>query len=150
MAAQAKGLNRHVTASSAGTRAVVGSRVHPDAAAMVRNLGGDVTGFAARQLTPPIASEADLILTMTTQHRDKVLNLAPHRLHRTFTLLEAAHLVTEHGAQTIDDLRLLRPQLTAELMDIEDPIGQNPSFFEAVCTQIAGLLPPILALRWLS
>src|SRR4051812_10984921 len=36
---------------SAGTRAVVGSGVHPDSAAVLAGLGGKPAGFAARQLT---------------------------------------------------------------------------------------------------
>jgi protein-tyrosine phosphatase len=72
---------------------VVGYPVQPNAALVLEKLGGDASGFAARQLTSRIASDADLVLTMTRAHRDAVLELAPHRLHRTFTLREAARLI---------------------------------------------------------
>ena len=65
--------------SSAGTRAVIGHPVHRDAAVVLDALGGDTSGFAARQLTAKIASTADLIIAMTSAHRDIVLETAPDR-----------------------------------------------------------------------
>ena len=135
------------SAASAGTRAVIGHPVHPDAECVLRTLGGDASNFAAKQLTPKIASGADLILTMTRAHRDSVLELAPNTLKRTFSLAEAAHLVRTQGAQTIADLANLRHKLvTSEVPDIVDPIGQSPDVFAAVGQQIADLLPPVLEL----
>ncbi|WP_344790350.1 low molecular weight phosphatase family protein [Mycolicibacterium pallens] len=133
--------------SSAGTRAVIGSPIHPEAARVLEQLGGDPSDFAARQLTPRIAGDADLVITMTRAHRDAVLGLAPRQLHRTFTLSEASLLVSERNAQTVADLAALRPQLpSAAAPDIPDPIGQEPKFFARVGAQIAELLPPILTL----
>jgi len=130
--------------SSAGTRAVIGYGVHHEAAPVLERLGGDPANFAARQLTVKIASAADLILTMTRAHRDAVLELAPHRLHRTFTLAEASRLISEHGANTVPDLAARRSLLTVdETLDISDPIGQPPEVFAEIGFQIAHLLPPI-------
>lgn len=135
------------TASSAGTRAVIGHGIHPDAARVLQTLGGDTTGFTARHLTPKVAGSADLILTMTRRHRDSVLELAPHKLHRTFTLAEASQLLTGCGARTVAELANLRPQLAShEVLDISDPIGQSPEVFQAVGGQIANLLPPVIEL----
>jgi low molecular weight protein-tyrosine phosphatase len=134
-------------ASSAGTRAMIGHPIDHDAARVLEELGGDVSNFAARQLTSKIASDADLVLTMTMAHRDAVLELAPHQLHRTFTLSEAARLATESNAQSVADLAALRPQSAPhELVDIPDPIGQSAEVFATVGSQIAGLLPPVLEL----
>jgi len=126
---------------------VVAQPIHRDAVLVLEQLGGDIAGFAARQLTSRIASDADLVLTMTRAHRDTVLELAPRQLHRTFTLSEAARLATEFSARSVADLAALRPQLAGhELADIPDPIGQSPEFFAMVGTQIADLLVPILEL----
>jgi protein-tyrosine phosphatase len=134
-------------ASSAGTRALVTHPMHHDAALVLAKLGGDSSNFAARQLTSGIASDADLVLTMTRVHRDSVLEFAPHCLHRTFTLSEAARLVSECNARGIADLAALRPRLTgAETPDIPDPIGQGAEYFSMIGSQIADLLPPILEL----
>jgi protein-tyrosine phosphatase len=126
---------------------VIGHPIHPDAATVLTKLGGDTADFAARQLTPRIASAADLVVTMTKDHRERVLEIAPTRLHRTFTLSEAARLASEPGAQTVADLAALRPYLDRDaLFDIPDPIGQSPEVFATVGSQIADLLPPILEL----
>ena len=135
------------TASSAGTRAVIGHPIHPDSAVVLEELGGDASSFAARQLKSKIATAADLVITMTGAHRDIVLEAAPRQLWRTFTLTEAARLASMDGADTLADLAELRPRLTAnDIADITDPIGQSPEVFAAIGAQIAGLLPPIMEL----
>jgi protein-tyrosine phosphatase len=135
------------SASSAGTRAVVAHPIHHDAALVLERLGGEVSGFTARQLTPRIASDADLVLTMTRAHRNAVLEMAPHRLQRTFTLIEAARLASEFNARTVADLAALRSHLAAdEPLDVPDPIGQGAEVFTRVGSEIADLLPPILEL----
>lgn len=126
---------------------MIGHPIHQHAATVLQRLGGDASNFAARQLTAKIASGADLVVTMTKAHRDAVLELAPHKLHKTFTLIEAARLIAECKAETIKDLSTLRPQLAAgEILDIDDPIGQDLEVFSRVGSQIAELLPPILEL----
>jgi protein-tyrosine phosphatase len=134
-------------AASAGTRAVIGHPIHADAALVLESLGGDSSDFAARQLNSKIASAADLVLTMTRAHRDAVLEQAPRQLRRTFTLTEAARLVSEYGARSVEDLAALRPHMAAaEFADILDPIGQSADVFVSIGSQIAELLPPILEL----
>jgi low molecular weight protein-tyrosine phosphatase len=121
--------------------------IHHEAAVVLGKLGGDASDFAARQLTPRIASEADLVIAMTMAHRDRVLELAPHLLNRTFTLSEASRLVSECQAQTVADLASFRSQLAAhERPDIRDPIGQSAEVFAAVGSEIADLLAPVLEL----
>ena len=135
-----------VTASSAGTRAVIGHPVHPEAARVLRHLGGDPSGFAARQLTAKIAGAADLVVTMTRAHRDAVLELAPRQLRRTFTLTEAAELITRFSPSGVADLAGLRPHLSADqVLDVPDPIGQSPEVFDRVGAQIDALVAPIVA-----
>lgn len=110
-------------------------------------MGGDASDFAARQLTAKIAAGADLILTMTTTHRDTVLELAPRQLRRTFTLAEAAALAARDDVRDVDDLAALRSQLDRrDRVDVADPIGQGGDVFAAVGARIAELLPPILDL----
>ncbi|WP_371744018.1 protein-tyrosine-phosphatase [Mycobacterium sp. DL592] len=137
----------HLLASSAGTHAVVAHPMHHEAAAVLAEIGGDASEFAARQLNSRIASDADLILTMTMAQRDMVLELAPRQLRRTFSLGEASRLASEGGGISVTDLADLRPRLqSSELVDVPDPIGQSPEFFAMVGFQIAALLTPILEL----
>lgn len=133
--------------SSAGTRAAIAHPIHQDAALVLENLGGNAANFAARQLTAKIASSADLIVTMTKSHRDSVLELAPQKLHKTFTLVEAARLASDYKPQTVADLSALRSQLPArDTLDIPDPIGKSAAVFNRVGAQIADLLPPVVEL----
>lgn len=135
------------TASSAGDRAVIAHPIHQEAALVLQTLGGDASNFVARQLTSKIASEANLVLTMTRAHRDSVLHLAPRLLRRTFTLIEAARLASEFNARTVGDLAELRPLLpTHQRLDVPDPIGRGAQYFTLIGSQIAELLPPILEL----
>jgi protein-tyrosine phosphatase len=131
--------------SSAGTRAVIAHPVHEEAARVLANLGGDPAGFAARQLTAAIAGEADLVLAMTREHRDAVLELAPRQLRRAFTVAELAALTTEFEPVDVAELAGLRPRLRVDQApDVPDPIGQDPEVFERVGAQIAGLVAPIV------
>ncbi|WND59664.1 low molecular weight phosphatase family protein [Mycolicibacterium vanbaalenii] len=130
--------------SSAGTRAVVGRPMHPEAAFFIDSVGADSKRFVARQLTPRIAESADLILTMTREHRDDVLSRSPRLLRKTFTLAEASRLASQKNLH-LADLAAGRPLLAGEeLPDVPDPIGQPAAIFTAVGRQIAQLLPPIL------
>lgn len=84
---------------------------------------------------------------MTRFHRDAILEIAPQKLHSTFTLTEASRLAMKYGAQSVNDLRELRPQLSAgDIVDVTDPINQGPEVFATVGAEIAELLPPILEL----
>ena len=137
----------HVIAESAGTRAVVGQDMEATAARVLRRLGGDPTNFVARQLTPRLAREADLILTMSKAQRDYVLELVPTMLRFTFTLSECAAAVRVCGANSISELSAARPHLTREnVPDIMDPIGHNEKIFEEVGSSIAGLVEAVPSL----
>jgi protein-tyrosine phosphatase len=133
--------------SSAGVRAVIGQPMHPHSAATLQELGGDPEGFAARQLTPRIASDADLILGMAQEHRNAVLELAPARLNRTFTLGEASCLASRFDLQNICEMAEKRALLAAnELIEVSDPIGKDRQFHAEIGAQIAELLAPVVEL----
>ncbi|OBB75583.1 protein tyrosine phosphatase [Mycolicibacterium monacense] len=135
------------SASSAGTRAIIDHSIHREAALVLEALGGASADFAARRLTAKISADADLILTMTKAHRDRVLEIAPNQLNRTFTLSEAAGLVSTFNAQTIADLAEFRSQVGAHGgVDIPDPIGQSARVFAEIGSQIADLLAPVMEL----
>ncbi|WP_137723940.1 low molecular weight phosphatase family protein [Prescottella subtropica] len=134
-----------LTVSSAGTRAVVGSGMEPTAARVLSSLGGDPHAFSARQLTPVLANGADLILTMTEAHRDAVLRHAPRQLKRTFTLLEAAQLVTVAGPTTVPALATARGTVPRPArMDVPDPIGASADVFTDVGTIVDRAVSEVL------
>jgi len=142
---------------SAGTRAVAGRPMVAASAAALRRLGGDPEGFRSRALTAELAASADLVITMTRQHRREALRLAPRGLRRTFTVTEAADLLTRadlRGLRTMPlDLRVreLGRRLDAARAhraatdgdDVPDPIGRRAAVHSATADTIAGALRPL-------
>jgi protein-tyrosine phosphatase len=136
-----------LVASSAGTRAVAGHPMHPDSARALEELGGDASDHSARQVTAKLASAADLVLTMTKDHRNAVLELAPRQLNRTYTLYEAASLAAESGERGLQAFPDLRSYISAnDVQDVEDPFGRAAAVHGDVVHEIARLLTPVLDL----
>lgn len=81
-----------ITASSAGTRAVVGHPMDALAARVLRDHGGDPEGHRARQLSTELINAAGLVLTADSTHRSRVIREMPLAMRRTFTLREFARL----------------------------------------------------------
>lgn len=133
-----------LTAESAGTRAVVGHGMESHAARVLEDLGGTPEGFVARRLTPQIASAGDLVLTMSRSHRDRILEIAPRQLQRTFTLVEAARLLEVTGEPDPAQWSRVRDTVAREDLDVPDPIGQPMSVFVDMGTQVAETLIPVL------
>jgi protein-tyrosine phosphatase len=111
--------------SSAGVGAMVGYAMSRYAADELRSYGGDPTGFAARQLTPDLIEQSDLVLTATRAVRSQVLAEAPGALRRTFTVLEFAALVESAEGATPADLvqwaGLHRSTAGRVELDVPDP-----------------------------
>lgn len=145
--------------TSAGTRAVVGSGMHPDSAAALRGFGAEPGDFRARDLEEGMAAEADLILTMTRRHRREVLHDAPRAMARTFTLREAAALlpllddaditgsdVPERARSVVRAMAAVRGRRRngEEDDDVFDPIGLPPQAHEEMGEMVTEALLPVL------
>ena len=143
---------------SAGTRAVVGSQMHPYSSLVLAGLGAQAGDFRAQQLTEIHPLRADLTLTMTRAHRRDVLAMAPRALARTFTLREAAALLDlvpddavmdgstlpERARTLVAALAAARSRRHSAQDDIRDPIGQPVELHEEVGEAIAEALLPLL------
>ncbi|MGJ9372066.1 low molecular weight phosphatase family protein [Nesterenkonia sp. CF4.4] len=82
-----------VLIESAGTGAMVGSGMPAEAATLSAQYGGIPGAHVARQLTVEHVRAADLVLTMTFNHRSTVVRLLPRASRHTFTLVEFAALL---------------------------------------------------------
>jgi protein-tyrosine phosphatase len=150
-----------VATSSAGTHAVVGEGMNASSALVLSGLGGDPTGFRARQLTADMVNAADLTLTMTRRHRREALKLAPRAMFRTYTLREAADLLGNvalaplPSADTLDERaralvaalgaqRATRRRTDHDADDVFDPIGSRAEVHQEVGEQIFDALIPLL------
>lgn len=139
-----------VTISSAGTQARVDEGVHIQMTRLLRRAGVSDQPFSARQLTPELIRDADLVVTMTSTQRSAVLGLEPRALRTTLTLGELAALIDFRGGMTsVADLIASRPLIPPTDRDIEDPYVQGGASFRrsfraidrAVSVIVSALVP---------
>jgi len=150
-----------VEVSSAGTGALAGDPMEPNARTFLEQNGYAADGFVARQLTTDIVSGADLVLTATREHRGKVAQLHPRALRYVFAFREFAELVSgvapDRLAEPADDAREhvtrvvalaagergLRPPLPDQDANIVDPYRRPVDVFDQMTRQIMGSLPAV-------
>ncbi|WP_159793742.1 arsenate reductase/protein-tyrosine-phosphatase family protein [Puerhibacterium puerhi] len=114
-----RALDDSVVVSSAGTRGLPAAPVHEPMARLLAADGLDVSGFRSRALTARDVQSADLVLTLTAEHRSRVLELEPLALRRTVSLGELSRLAAEvppgtiTGATDAERLRSLVPAALA-------------------------------------
>jgi protein-tyrosine phosphatase len=142
---------------------MAGDAIQPLSAEIIRRLGGTAEGFAARQLTPAILREADLVLTMTARHRSEVIQMDASLLRRTFTVREFARLLTAleqrdsmraPGADLVGlwrelparaaAVRHLALAADASENDVIDPYGRGPEIYRQMEDELAPALLTIL------
>lgn len=93
-----------VIVSSAGTQAMVGHEMTPQAQQLAVRLGADAAVAAAhraRYLVDPMLLEADLVLAMSREHRTDALHLTPNRVQHVLTIREFARLAAELDDEAI-------------------------------------------------
>jgi protein-tyrosine phosphatase len=146
-----------VRIKSAGTNALDGRPMDTRSAAALVELGGNPLGFVAQSVVADAVTNADMVLTMTRRQRRTVLSQAPRGLRHTFTLPEAADLLSTADLTGIVQLPLrvrareLAVRLNAgrarrfveESDDVLDPIGQSGSVHNQVAARIARKLRPL-------
>ncbi|WP_407358472.1 low molecular weight phosphatase family protein [Microbacterium sp. LTA6] len=94
-----------IAVSSAGTHALVDHGMTAQARELAVQGGAreqDALQHQARLLTERMLLEADLVLTMTREHRGIAVQLTPSRLHRVFPVREFARLA---AGLSDDDVR---------------------------------------------
>lgn len=88
-----------IKVSSAGICAIPNQHASNHAFAVMREEGLDLTSHRARPLTKDMINKADIVLTMTTNHKNTVIRMAPNAKDKIFTLKEYAF-----DGQNIDDI----------------------------------------------
>ena len=146
--------------TSAGTGALVGDPIFPAAARLLTGAGIDVDGFAARNLVRSMAESADLILTMTREHRAATARLAPRVLPKLFTLREFARTLTDHrdawpaAADPVTRARALLAlaqqrrglagPIDPSLDDVPDPYGRSAHVYDEAWALISAAVDVIV------
>lgn len=95
--------------TSAGIGALVGRGVDKDAASIARAHGVNVEGHVARQITPEILAEHDLVLVMGPEHRQYIGANTPHASGKTmfFDRWERNEGIADPFRQSIEFHRLI-------------------------------------------
>lgn len=135
--------------SSAGTSGLEGSGAMPESVQAVAELGIDIGGHVARRLTPAMADRSDLLLCMSSEHRDK-LAARSDRDDRAFTLKELVRLLETLPAAAPDQ----GPDIVSERIaaansarrrgavplsrddDVADPLGQPLEAYRAIAWEL--------------
>jgi len=81
-------LTNEIHVSSAGLAAVPGAPASDNACAAVASLGLSLVSHKATALSMNMIEAADLVFTMTRQHRDAILRALPTAGRKVFTLAE--------------------------------------------------------------
>jgi protein-tyrosine-phosphatase len=108
---------RHIVVQSAGLHATRGMRATPEALEAVQPFGGDLSAHLSQTATAEgggLLRRADVIYTMTSAHRDEVLDLFPWAERKTFRL-------DPEG-------------------DIADPIGASLAVYQRVARRLASVI----------
>jgi protein-tyrosine-phosphatase len=145
---------------SAGTRARPGRPIHAHTEQALERHGVRSDGFVSRRLREEDVQWADVVLTMTAQHREAVLGLTPRAMHKVFTLLEAAtlsqtlepHMSHRAGpgvsgpriSDALRDARFTYARAHGPAFDIVDPIDGPANLHGEVVDQIAGAIEAIV------
>lgn len=121
-----------VQVSSAGTRALAGRPMTPQAAAQAVRLGADATGHVARQLTERMVQDADLVLTATRAQRAEVAQLVPRAARRAYTLREFARVLAFLASEgTLEGSELFASDSTSHLQRATDAAARTRGFAPA-------------------
>jgi protein-tyrosine-phosphatase len=112
-----------ITVSSAGTGAWDGSPVSEGAYLVALEQGLDLSGHAAQTLSHELVDAADLILTMSPQHRTRVAELGGEG---------KVHMLGQYAG---------RP----ERPEVSDPFGSDLASYRATLTELQELIPRVVS-----
>jgi protein-tyrosine-phosphatase len=147
----AEGLLRHLLAErgradievvSSGTWGGKGQSATPEAVAVLRGQGVDISSHRSRPLDREDLADADVIVAMTSVHLREIFEIAPEAAAKTVLIKALAEMdvgpVSAYGS-TADRIAALlktdRPQWRREL-DLDDPIGLPLGAYERCVREI--------------
>ncbi|MBO8137822.1 MAG: low molecular weight protein arginine phosphatase [Desulfotomaculum sp.] len=117
-----KGINEDIEVISAGTCAFPGSPAAEQAVQALEERGIDIKSHRAAVLDEELIKSADLILTMTSSHKQQVLQISSEAGEKTYTLADYA----------------------GEGGDIPDPIGQPLEVYKSCADRLEKLIEKAL------
>jgi len=125
-----QGVQKDFVVESAGTAPLAGAPATAASVGACADEGIDLRGHAARAVTKRMIDRADLILTMESIHRDRVVGIQPSAAEKCFVITGYARKGDESG--------------------IADPIGlpieDYRETFRQIEASVTAAMPKILAL----
>jgi protein-tyrosine-phosphatase len=112
-----------ITVSSAGTGAWAGAPASEGSYLVALEDGVDLSAHRAQALTPELAASADLMLTMSRSHRQRLSDLGYG---------DRAFLLGEYAGRS------------GAAAEVEDPYGGSLSDYRNTYTQLKALLGPVV------
>lgn len=100
---------------SAGIRVYNGDLASKNSIEAMKKIDIDISGHLATQLNNDLIQEADLVLTLSSSHKDFIVSNYPWSREKVFTLNEYAYGVKK---------------------DVTDPYGRNLAFYERTRDEI--------------
>jgi len=144
--------------SSAGTAGSEGSPATPEGVLAAGELGVDTSAHRARRVRGDLLREADLIVCMAGEHRDRLTLQLPEVAGRTFTLKELVRLLEAQPqapaeaspwtmAPRIARAHAMRQIETAPHADedVADPLGQPMEAYRAIAWELEGWLSRLVS-----
>lgn len=120
---------KSINVISAGTCAWEGDNASQHAIKVLKEKDIDIEDHRSTPLTPKLIKEADLILTMTLNHKMAILHMCPKAKDKVFTLKEYALYGREKFP--ISDLSYQNSDY-----DIKDPFGQSLDIYRESAKEI--------------
>jgi protein-tyrosine phosphatase len=148
-----------VTVSGAGSLGS-GLRCPPEARAVMRMRGLDLSSHRSRTVIEALGATPDLIVGMAREHVRRVTDFRPELFIRTFTLKELVrHATQEKRRQPNEGLdayivRIQHGRRPWDLSgtnvddDIADPIGRSKRAYERCAAEIEGLVRMLVDSVW--
>jgi protein-tyrosine phosphatase len=147
-------LDGALSVTSSGTYARGGMPPTEEAIAVAAERGVEIAGLRATAFVPELADRADVVITMTEEHKMEVLDVAPEAQVKTFTLKELVELLGELSPAgthlTREALqgrikaahRIRRESGSMDFVDhdVADPIGLSMEAYRATAWEIENLI----------
>lgn len=147
-----------ITVGSAGTWARRGGGATPEAVAAAAQLGVDIRTHRSSRFDAGLADHADLVITMTAEHVEEVLEQAPAARPRTFTLKELVAILgslppiadgppsREALLERVAEADRLRSSGHPGPVDtdVADPLGLSVEVYRAVAKELEGLVDALV------
>lgn len=115
-------IQQEIEIASAGLYTISDLPASEEAIMIMEREGLDITGHRSRVLDVHMLDDADLILTMGSNHRDEILERFPETESKVYTLGEYAGFAG---------------------VDIKDPIGGGSEAYQKCARQLKEILPRV-------